>query len=56
MKKTKKGDEPIFISRFSVTQIPDFSSADVADIRAVKPGGKAKGKIKTVIENIEPQT
>ena len=56
MKKDKKSDEPIFVSRFSMTQIPDFSSADIADIRAVRPGGKAKGKIKTVIENTEPQT
>ncbi len=55
MKKDKKSDEPIFISRFSVTQMPDFSSADIADIRAVKPGGKAKGKIKTVIENTNPE-
>jgi len=55
MKKQKKSDEPVFISRFSVTQIPDFSSADIADIRAVKPGGKANGKIKTVIENSKPE-
>lgn len=53
--KPKKSDEPIFTGRFSVMQIPDFSSADAANIQAVKPGGKVNGKIKTVIENTKPE-
>lgn len=53
--KPKKSDEPIFTGRFNVMQIPDFSSADAANIQAVKPGGKVNGKIKTVIENTKPE-
>ena len=55
MKKDKKSDEPIFISRFSVTQVPDFSFSDGGNIEAVKPGKAKRSKIKTVIENTKSE-
>lgn len=54
MKHKKKDDLPHNINRFSVTQVPDFSFSDGANIEAVKPGKAKRSKIKTVIENTKP--
>ena len=56
MKHKKKDDLPHNVSRFSVTQVPDFSFSDGANIQAVKPGNTKRPKIKIVIENTKPQT
>lgn len=56
MKHKEKDDIPHNVSRFSVTQIPDFSFSDGANIEAVKPGKAKRPRIKTVIENTKPQT
>jgi len=57
MKKEKiKDDLPHNVSRFSVTQVPDFSFSDGGNIEALKPGKAKRPRIKTVIENTTPQT
>ncbi len=55
-KQHTKDDLPHNVSRFSVTQVPDFSFSDGANIEAVKPGKAKQPKEKTVIENTKPQT
>lgn len=56
MKKEKtKDDLPHNVSRFSVTQVPDFSFTDGANMEAVKPTKRRRPRIKTVIENIKPE-
>ena len=56
MKHKEKDDLPHNVSRFSVTQVPDFSFSDGANIQAVKPGKAKSPKVKIVIENTKPQT
>lgn len=55
MAKKEKDDLPHNVSRFSVTQVQDFSFSDGANIEAVKLGKKAIPKAKTVIENTKPE-
>jgi len=52
--KKEKDDLPHNISRFSVTQVPDFSFSDGATIQGFRPAD-AKEKTKTVIENTNPE-
>lgn len=48
------GDSVAYVGRFDPRQIADLSFSDAADIRKVKPRGKAKNK--TVIpENTKPE-
>ena len=54
MKHKEKEDLTHNVNRFSVTQVPDFSFSDGANIEAVKPGKAKRSKIKTVIENTKP--
>jgi len=54
-KENTKDDLPHNVSRFSVTQVPDFSFSDGANIEAVKPGKVRQPKVKTVIENTKPE-
>ncbi len=55
MKHKEKYDLPHNINRFSVTQVPDFSFSDGGNIEAVTPGKPKRPRIKTVIENTNPQ-
>ena len=54
-KENTKDDLPHNVSRFSVTQVPDFTFSDGANIEAVKPGKVRQPKVKTVIENTKPE-
>lgn len=44
-----------FDRSFYKMPVPDLSSADAANIQAVKPGGAKRPKVKTVIENTKPE-
>ena len=55
MKHKEKDDLPHNVSRFSVTQVPDFSFSDGANIEALKPGKAKQPKEKTVIENTKSE-
>lgn len=55
MKHKEKYDLPHNINWLSVTQVPDFSFSDGANIEAVKPKNVKRPRIKTVIENAKPE-
>ena len=54
MRHKEKDDFPHNVSRFSVTQVPDFSFSDGANIQEVKTGKAKRPRVKTVIENTKP--
>lgn len=65
-KRTLKniGDSVVYIGRFDPRQVryvpqtgtdADFSHSDGANIEAVKPTNKRRQKVKTVIENTNPE-
>lgn len=62
--KKHTGDAVIFTARFDPRQVryahdieadADFSFSDAANIEAVQPKAKSRGKIKKVIENTKPE-
>lgn len=62
--KKHTGDTVIFTGRFDPRQVryvsstgtdADFSHTDGANLEAVKPKGKSRPKVKTVIENTKPE-
>ena len=53
------GDDILYIGRFDPRNADnrfssDMSNSDGANIEAVRPNAKSKGKIKTVIEETKP--
>lgn len=56
MKKRNTKDEiPHNVNRFSVTQVPDFSFSDGANMEAIRPKKDGQPKVKTIIENTKPE-
>lgn len=56
MKNRNEKDEiPHNASRFSVTQVPDFSFSDGTNIDAIRPKKGGRQKAKMIIENTKPE-